>query len=559
MSVDAVGEHWGQNIAAAMLLATCSGISAEDAAEALSGYTPPEGRGQAEWLALPEDGKALLVDDAYNANPESMRAALAGFAQRPANRHLIALGEMKELGPDADKLHADLAPQIIACNPAIVFLAGDGIKPLAEALEGKVKTEWSPNAAGLQQMVNKLLTDGDALLIKGRMLPVCVHWQMRYGPGAKRRPCQKWIARTADALRDPVQSCREVHRTERDELCHVPRRTRVCDRVRALPSDWRSNDQLAAQAPEESQPIREDGPESHLLTKKGTPTMGGFLILIGISIGTLLWADLSNEYVWIVLFVTVGYGLIGFLDDFTKVTKGHAGGLSGKARLGAEFVIATVAVVWVTRYAPIAATESALLRESAGLLPVPIPEGFETSLTFPFFKDVLINLTIYGFAMFGSLVIVGAANSVNLTDGLDGLAIVPVMIAGGTFAIIAYICGTPRYAEYLYLINTPGTTELTVLFGALFGSGLGFLWYNAPPAKVFMGDTGSLALGGTVGSVAVCTKHEIVLAIVGGLFVLEALSVIVQVASFKLTGKRVFKMAPIHHHYEKLDGLSPQL
>ncbi|MFC6196824.1 phospho-N-acetylmuramoyl-pentapeptide-transferase [Ponticaulis profundi] len=300
------------------------------------------------------------------------------------------------------------------------------------------------------------------------------------------------------------------------------------------------------------QPIREDGPESHLLTKKGTPTMGGFLILIGISIGTLLWADLSNEYVWIVLFVTVGYGLIGFLDDFTKVTKGHAGGLSGKARLGAEFVIAIVAVVWVTRYAPIAATESALLRESAGLLPVPIPEGFETSLTFPFFKDVLINLTIYGFAMFGSLVIVGAANSVNLTDGLDGLAIVPVMIAGGTFAIIAYICGTPRYAEYLYLINTPGTTELTVLFGALFGSGLGFLWYNAPPAKVFMGDTGSLALGGTVGSVAVCTKHEIVLAIVGGLFVLEALSVIVQVASFKLTGKRVFKMAPIHHHYEKL-------
>ena len=167
VSVDAVGEHWGQNIAAAMLLATCSGISAEDAAEALSGYTPPEGRGQAEWLALPEDGKALLVDDAYNANPESMRAALAGFAQRPANRHLIALGEMKELGPDADKLHADLAPQIIACNPAIVFLAGDGIKPLAEALEGKVKTEWAPNAAGLQQMVNKLLTDGDALLIKG--------------------------------------------------------------------------------------------------------------------------------------------------------------------------------------------------------------------------------------------------------------------------------------------------------------------------------------------------------------------------------------------------------
>ncbi len=305
------------------------------------------------------------------------------------------------------------------------------------------------------------------------------------------------------------------------------------------------------------QPIREDGPESHLLTKKGTPTMGGFLILLGIAVGTLLWADLSNQYVWIVLFVTVGYGLIGFLDDFTKVTKGHAGGLSGKSRLAAEFVIAIVAVVWVARYAPIAAAESSLLRDASGLPPVLIPENFETSLTLPFFKDVLLNLTIFGFAAFGSLVIVGAANSVNLTDGLDGLAIVPVMVAGATFAIIAYICGTPRYAEYLLLINTPGTTELTVLFASLFGAGLGFLWYNAPPAKVFMGDTGSLALGGTVGSTAVCTKHEIVLAIVGGIFVMEALSVFVQVGSYKLTGKRVFRMAPIHHHFEKAGWAEP--
>ncbi len=305
------------------------------------------------------------------------------------------------------------------------------------------------------------------------------------------------------------------------------------------------------------QPIREDGPESHLLTKKGTPTMGGFLILLGIAVGTLLWADLSNQYVWIVLFVTIGYGLIGFLDDFTKVTKGHAGGLSGKSRLAAEFVIAIVAVVWVARYAPIAAAESSLLRDASGLPPVLIPENFETSLTLPFFKDVLLNLTIFGFAAFGSLVIVGAANSVNLTDGLDGLAIVPVMVAGATFAIIAYICGTPRYAEYLLLINTPGTTELTVLFASLFGAGLGFLWYNAPPAKVFMGDTGSLALGGTVGSTAVCTKHEIVLAIVGGIFVMEALSVFVQVGSYKLTGKRVFRMAPIHHHFEKAGWAEP--
>ncbi len=307
------------------------------------------------------------------------------------------------------------------------------------------------------------------------------------------------------------------------------------------------------------QPIREDGPESHLLTKKGTPTMGGFLILIGISSGTLLWADLSNQYVWIVLFVTMGYGLIGFMDDFAKVTKGHAGGLSGKTRLAAEFIIAIVAVLWVTRYAPIAAAEAAMAAQAAGLVAQMPPANFETSLTLPFFKDVLINLTLFGFVAFGSLVTVGAANSVNLTDGLDGLAIVPVMIAGATFGFIAYICGTPRFANYLFIINTPGTAELAVFFGALLGAGLGFLWYNAPPAKVFMGDTGSLALGGGLGSAAVCTKHEIVLAIVGGLFVLEAVSVIVQVTSYKLTGKRVFRMAPIHHHFEKMGWAEPTI
>lgn len=295
------------------------------------------------------------------------------------------------------------------------------------------------------------------------------------------------------------------------------------------------------------QPIREDGPASHM-SKKGTPTMGGFLILFGISAGTLLWADLSNQYVWIVFLVTLMFGAVGFIDDYQKVTKRGTAGLSGKARLVMEFVIAGAAVYWITQYAPLAAREAV----EGGLAASMPPDRFEQSLALPFLKDFLLDLTLVGFIAFGAFVIVGAGNAVNFTDGLDGLAIGPVMIAGATFGFIAYACGTPRLANYLLLTATPGTAELAVVMGSFVGGGLGFLWYNAPPAKVFMGDTGSLALGGGLGAMAVCVKHELVLAIVGGLFLLEALSVIIQVASFKMTGKRVFLMAPIHHHFEKL-------
>lgn len=300
------------------------------------------------------------------------------------------------------------------------------------------------------------------------------------------------------------------------------------------------------------QPIRTDGPESHL-AKKGTPTMGGFLILFGILAGTLLWADLTNQYVWIVLMVTIGFCLVGFIDDYQKVTKRGTAGLSGKVRLLMEFAIAGAAVFWISTYAQ-SNTDAAL---AAGVLKVAPQEGFATGLALPFFKDFMFDLTIYGFIAFGAFVIVGAGNAVNFTDGLDGLAIGPVMIAGATFGFIAYATGTPRFADYLLLSPTPGTAELAVVMGALVGGGLGFLWYNAPPAKVFMGDTGSLALGGCLGAMAVCTKHELVLAIVGGLFLFEALSVIIQVLYFKATGKRFFKMAPVHHHFEKLGWSEP--
>ena len=284
------------------------------------------------------------------------------------------------------------------------------------------------------------------------------------------------------------------------------------------------------------QPIRADGPASHLLTKKGTPTMGGLMILFGLFASSLLWASLESPYVWIVLFVTAGFAAIGFYDDYLKVTKQSHKGFSGRARLAAEFLIAFVACYAIMRVDAVGAT----------------------SLALPFYNGYVVDLG-WGFLLFGPFVIVAFGNAVNLTDGLDGLAIVPVMIAAATLGLIAYFAGNVLYSRYLLLNHVPYAGDLMVICGALIGAGVGFLWFNAPPAQIFMGDTGSLALGGLLGVTAVAIKHEFVLAIIGGLFVIEALSVVVQVASFKLTGKRVFRLAPIHHHFEQLGWSEPQI
>ena len=261
------------------------------------------------------------------------------------------------------------------------------------------------------------------------------------------------------------------------------------------------------------------------------------MILGALVVSTLLWARLDNGFVWIVLMVTLGFGLIGFIDDFSKVRKFSVKGVSGKVRLGIGFAISAVAAVWATSLQP---------------------EGLQNAIAVPFLKDVLINVG-YFYIPFAMLVIAGSANAVNLTDGLDGLAIMPAMIAAGSLGIIAYVVGRSDFTEYLQIHYVPGTGETFIICAALIGAGLGFLWYNAPPAMVFMGDTGSLALGGALGAIAVAAKHEIVLGIIGGLFVVEALSVIVQVASFKLTGKRVFRMAPIHHHFEQKGWQEPTI
>ena len=285
------------------------------------------------------------------------------------------------------------------------------------------------------------------------------------------------------------------------------------------------------------QPIRTDGPQSHLLTKKGTPTMGGLMILSGLVVSTVLWANPLNPYVLIVLAVTLGFGFVGFYDDYLKVTQQSHSGFAGRVRLLIEGLIALAACYALTRLGR---------------------DPFSTSLVIPFFKDVVLNFGWF-FVLFGAFIIVGAGNAVNLTDGLDGLAIVPVMIAATSFGMIAYLVGNAVFSDYLQINYVAGTGELAVLCGAVFGAGLGFLWFNAPPASIFMGDTGSLALGGMIGSIAVAVKHEIVLAVIGGLFVLEAVSVIVQVVSFKLTGKRVFMMAPLHHHFEQKGWTEPQI
>ena len=276
-------------------------------------------------------------------------------------------------------------------------------------------------------------------------------------------------------------------------------------------------------------PIREDGPTDHLIKKVGTPTMGGLLILIGITISTILWADLKNSYIWVLLFVVTSFGALGAVDDYLKIKRKNSKGISSSLKFFSQIILSIIAVILLMKF------------------------GYNDdlkNLNFPFFKNLTLNLGLF-FIPFCIFIIVGSSNAVNLTDGLDGLATVPVMLVALSFTLICYIVGNMVFSEYLQIPYIPNVGEASIFCGSIVGSCLGFLWYNAPPAKIFMGDTGSLSLGGSLGAVSIISKHEIVLAIIGGLFVLETVSVIIQVISFKLTGKRVFMMAPLHHHFEK--------
>ncbi len=276
-------------------------------------------------------------------------------------------------------------------------------------------------------------------------------------------------------------------------------------------------------------PIREDGPIDHIIKKVGTPTMGGFLILIGILFGTLLWADLSNPYIWVLLFVSTSFGLLGFVDDYLKIKYNNSRGISSRMKILLQVLLSLIAVLLLLKFGN---------------------NEHLKNLYFPFFKNFIIHLGLF-FIPFSVFIIVGSSNAVNLTDGLDGLATVPVMLVAFSFTFICYVTGNIVFSEYLKIPYISDVGESAIFCGSMVGSCLGFLWFNAPPAKIFMGDTGSLSLGGSLGAVSIISKHEIVLSIIGGLFVLETASVIIQVISFKLTGKRVFMMAPLHHHFEK--------
>ena len=276
-------------------------------------------------------------------------------------------------------------------------------------------------------------------------------------------------------------------------------------------------------------PIRQDGPIDHIIKKSGTPTMGGLIIIIGIISSTLLWADLSNVFIWTLVFVSLGLGVLGFIDDLLKIKLKNSRGLNSKLKFLGQLIIGSIALLILIKYSN---------------------HEYLYNLYFPFFKNFILHMGLF-FIPFGLFVIIGSSNAVNLTDGLDGLATVPVMLVALSFTLISYVVGNTIFSEYLQLQYIPDVGEISIFCGSIVGSCLGFLWYNAPPAKIFMGDTGSLSLGGSLAAVAIIVKHEIVLAIVGGLFVLETVSVIIQVISFKLTGKRVFMMAPIHHHFEK--------
>ena len=276
-------------------------------------------------------------------------------------------------------------------------------------------------------------------------------------------------------------------------------------------------------------PIRQDGPIDHIVKKSGTPTMGGVIIIIGIISSTLLWADLTNVYVWTLVFVSLSLSALGLYDDMLKIKFKNSRGLKSSYKFIGQLIISALALLILIKYSN---------------------HDYLFDLYFPFFKNLVLNMGIF-FIPFGLFVIIGASNAVNLTDGLDGLATVPVMLVALSFTLISYVVGNTIFSEYLQIQYIPDVGELSIFCGAIVGACLGFLWFNAPPAKIFMGDTGSLSLGGSLAAIAIIVKHEIVLAIIGGLFVLETVSVIIQVISFKLTGKRIFKMAPIHHHFEK--------
>ena len=532
------GIHWAQNALGVLACIDALGLSVDDAAARLASCPTPKGRG-GRLSGRYQDCKVTLIDDSYNASPASMVAAFDSMTATAPT--IMILSEMRELGDATATEHAALMPHINGLSPRLVIALGSAMHDALGGLDDAIATIAAPRykscGAEFSKMPLKMVTSS---LSKDHLGRGHGAFAMPFVPVSKphHHPKHHHKMEGTAMLPDLLVPLSD-HFQPFNLFRYITFRTGGATITALLIAlicgpafiRWLKTHQTAGQ------PIRDDGPQSHLLTKIGTPTMGGLLILIAFAISTLLWMPLSNPYLWPVLLISLSFGAIGCLDDWMKLRKRSHNGMSARMKMLLQLVIAFFTTLIFIELSP---------------------EQLRYGVAVPFFKDTLFAMGIF-YVPFAMMVIVGASNAVNLTDGLDGLAIVPVMIVAGCFALIAYLAGNYNFATYLQINFVPGTGDLAVMCGALIGAGLGFLWFNAPPARVFMGDTGSLALGGTLGAIAVATRHELVLAITGGLFVVETLSVILQVASFKLTGKRIFLMAPLHHHFEKKGWAEPTI
>ncbi len=507
MRLHFAGRHNVVNALAAAGIGLVLGLTLEQVARGLEAARPAKGR--CVWRRA---GALRILDDTYNANPTSVSAALVTLAAATeARRRVVVLGDMLELGEISEAAHRDMGRAVAASGAAEFVGMGRWASTAVEAARqaGLAESHHVTTFEDTVALLLKRLAPGDAVLVKGSR-------GMR-------------MERVVDAL--------AKYNTAFNVFRYITFRTAMATVtalvISFLLGPWLINRLREMQHGESS--VREDTPERHQKTKAGTPTMGGIGILVAILVSTLLWANLRNRYIWVLMLATLGLGLIGLKDDWKKLRTRR--GISAKEKFGAQIALVGALMAFLYWWPA---------------------DGFTTSVVIPFFKGWLITFG-WLWIPFAILVIVGASNAVNLTDGLDGLAIGPIVTAGGAFAVITYLTGNFRAAEYLRILNVKGTGELTIFCGALVGAALGFLWFNSYPAQVFMGDVGSLALGGSIGTLAVLTKSELLLPLIGGIYVVEAASVIIQVGSFKLTGKRVFKMAPLHHHYEIKGWAEPKI
>ena len=528
------GRHNVVNALGAIAAATAAGASLDAVAQGLADFRPIAGRLQAK---TGRNG-ATLIDDSYNANPDSVRAAIAVLVHATGSKWMV-LGDMGEVGEQGAAFHREIGECARAGGVDRLLTLGD-LTPHAVDAFGP----GGEHFASSEDLIAAIESDAAARRHRaGQGLALHAHGTHRRGTRRRHGGRALMLLALANWIATDVRAF--------NVFTYITLRS-VLATMTALVISFVIGPRMIRKLTEYKigQSVRDDGPQTHLI-KAGTPTMGGALILVSIIVTTLLWADLRNRFVWVVLLVTLGFGTVGWVDDYRKVVQRNPKGLSAGKKLLLQSLIGLVAAIYLAFSVSAPSTSQFLQLFQAWLASgLSVDLSPKADLIVPFFKTVSYPLGVWGFIILSYCVIVGSSNAVNLTDGLDGLAIMPTVMVGAALGLFAYVAGRADFSTYLFMPHIPGAGELTVVCAAIAGAGLGFLWFNAYPAEVFMGDVGALALGAALGAIAVIVRQEIVLFIMGGVFVVETLSVMIQVASFKLTGKRVFRMAPIHHHYE---------